>query len=193
MGDVVAAGGTALMITADGNIEQVADGVEVLDLVCAERSFGVHALLSRSPLRLLRRVRGGESSGASWAWRRWSTCKPYRAMRPWLLWRVLRRELGEDALTGIDHVVMVGQESWPIAWHLSKRNPTMTVAWDVPDEVFERFGRHPVVRESAPEPAPDAAPEMAAEAAPELAAEAAPDAAPEGGELAAEGAGVAAD
>jgi hypothetical protein len=148
LGDVVAAGGTAVLVTADGaRTQDLPPGLETIDLVDAERMHGLHMLIARSPMRVLNRLAGRDTSGPSWAWATWSTSKPYRALRPWVLWRVLRRQLDELDIATIDHVVIVGQESWPIAWHLCRRNPAITVAWDVPDEVYERFGRRPIVHE----------------------------------------------
>jgi hypothetical protein len=35
----------------------------------------------------------------------------------------------------------VHQNSWPIAWQLHRRNPAVTISFDVPDDVWRRAGR----------------------------------------------------
>lgn len=146
--EVVRSGGSAVMISADGGGEELDPRVQVIDLLSTEQRTGVNALLSRSPARLVNRLRGRRMSGPSKAWALWSASKPYRVVRPWVLWRTLRRRLDEVDVEHVDHIVLVGQESWPIAWHLCRRNPAITVGWDVPDEVYERAGRTPVRVES---------------------------------------------
>lgn len=141
--EVVRSGGSGVLVSADGGAEELDPRVEVVDLLGTEQRTGVNALLSRSPVRLVNRLRGRQSSGPSKAWAMWSASKPYRVIRPWVLWRTLRRRLDEVDVAHVDHIVLVGQESWPIAWHLCRLNPEITVGWDVPDEVYEKFGRTP--------------------------------------------------
>ncbi len=145
---VVEGGGSALLITAQGTPPpDLPAGVEAIDLVADERRVGVHVLLTRSPLRPVRRLLGRPSGGASLGWRAWSGSRAYRAVRPWVLWRALRRRLDEVDVDALDHVVIVALECWPITWQLCRRQPRATYTWDVPDEVFERVGRRPPQRE----------------------------------------------
>ena len=149
LGEVVAGGGSALMVTADGaRPSGLAAGVESIDLVATERRLGLHPLIARSPWRVARRLAGRPKKGPTWAWSAWSRSKPYRAARPWMLWRALRRHLDAVDPEHVDHLILVGIESWPVAWHLTRRNPAITVGWDVPAEVWQRVGR------AAPERAP---------------------------------------
>jgi hypothetical protein len=146
LGEVMAAGGSALLITADGSVApDLPDGVQTLDLAASERAVGLHPLLTRSPVRFARRLTGGSVSGPTPAWRWWSQARPYRAVRPWVLWRALRRHLDVVAVDRVDHLVIVGIESWPIVWHLCRRNPSITYGWGVPAEVYQRAGRRPPV------------------------------------------------
>ncbi len=146
LGEVVAAGGSALLVTADGRPPPgVPDGVEVLDLAATERRVGVNTVLSRSPTRLARRLAGRPGHGPALVWKRWSRSGPYRAVRPWLLWRALRRHLDVVDVDRVDHVLLVGLESWPVAWQLCRRNPATTYAWEIPAEVYQRAGRRPPV------------------------------------------------
>jgi hypothetical protein len=143
---VVAGGGSALLITADGggrtDGEELDPRVETLDLSAVERSLGVHALLSRDPSRLLHRWRGTTAPpGPSPAWFFWSTCRPYRAIRPFMLWRALRHRLDVVRVGEVDHVLLVHPNSWPIAWQLHRLNPAIEIAYDVPAELWERYGR----------------------------------------------------
>jgi len=140
---VVAAGGTALLITADGGERspELADGVETLDLQAAERSLGLNKVITRDPIRLVRRAQGRPVEGPSWAWARLSSSKPYRMLRPWFLWRALRHRLSVVRVDEVDHVLMVHQNSWPIAWQLHRLNPRVTISYEVPDELFVQHGR----------------------------------------------------
>ena len=153
---VVEAGGSALMITAEGvgRSEELLDGVEMLDLAEAERRLGLNAALARDPSRWLLRAQGRvPPRGPSPAWAWWSTSKPYRMIRPWTLWRALRRhELDRVRVDEVDHVIIVHQNSWPIAWQLRRRNPLISIAYEVPDEVWGRAGR-PIPPPIEPEPA----------------------------------------
>ncbi len=149
LGEVVAGGGSAVMVTADGaRPSGLAPGVESIDLVATERRLGLHPLLARSPWRVARRLAGRPKPGPTAAWSTWSRSRPYRAARPWMLWRALRRHLDAVDPGSVDHLILVGTESWPIAWHLTRRNPAITVGWDVPAEVWQRAGR------PTPQPAP---------------------------------------
>ncbi|HEX2807932.1 MAG TPA: hypothetical protein VHN80_17360 [Kineosporiaceae bacterium] len=151
---VVAAGGTALLITADGGERppELADGVELLDLQAAERALGLNKVITRDPMRLVRRAQGKPIEGPSWAWARLTSSKPYRLLRPWLLWRALRHRLRVVRVDEVDHVLIVHQNSWPIAWELHRLNPKVTISYEVPDELFVRHG-HAVPPALQPEPA----------------------------------------
>ncbi len=139
---VVAAGGSALLITADGAIpDDLPDGVEAIDLVADERRVGLHRVLTRSPARVLRRALGRPAGGPAPLWKAWSGFRGYRAVRPWVLWRALRRHLDAVDPSRVDHVVIVAVECWPITWQLCRLAPAASYAWDVPDEVFERLSR----------------------------------------------------
>src|SRR5450755_236032 len=139
---VMAAGGTALLITAEGGERppELAAGVETLDLQSAERDLGLNRLITRDPVRLVRRAQGKPVEGPSWAWARVSVSKPYRLLRPWLLWRTLRRRLAMVRPDELDHVLIVHQNSWPIAWQLHRLNPGVAVSYEIPDDLFERYG-----------------------------------------------------
>lgn len=147
LGQVIAAGGSAVLVTADGCVpDDLPDGVEAIDLAVDERRVGVHTLLVASPMQLVRRLARRPSGGPATAWLIWSGSRPYRAVRPWVLWRALRRRLDVVDVDRLDHVVILALESWPITWQLCKRQPGATYGWDVPDEVYERVGRHPPPR-----------------------------------------------
>lgn len=142
LGEVVAGGGSALLITADGRVPpNLPEGVEAIDLVAEERRVGVHRLLVRSPVRRLRRLSGRSAPGVAMPWRVWRGSRAYGAIRPWVLWRALRRRLDVVDVDRLDHVVIVALESWPITWQLCRRQPRATYAWHVPAEVYERAGR----------------------------------------------------
>ena len=140
---VVAGGGSALLITADGGGRppELADGVQLVDLQAAERSLGLNKVITRDPVRLLRRLQGRPVEGPSWAWARLSSSKPYRLVRPWLHWRTLRHRLSSVRVDEVDHVLIVHQNSWPIAWQLHRLNPRVTISYEVPDELFAQHGR----------------------------------------------------
>jgi len=153
LNQVVAAGGSALLITADGGerAPELADGVETLDLQAAERALGLNKVITRDPVRLVRRAQGKPVQGPSWAWARLSASKPYRMVRPWLLWRSLRHRLSVVRVDDVDHVLIVHQNSWPIAWQLHRLNPRVTISYEVPDELFLRYGREvPPVLQAEP-------------------------------------------
>jgi hypothetical protein len=144
LNQVVAAGGSALIITADGgaDLADLAPDVETLDLTSGERKLGVNRLLVANPVRLVGRLTGRSlPSGVSPLWARLTASKPYRLARPWLLWRVLRRRLAQVRVGDVDHVIIVHPNSWPIAWQLHRRNPAVTISYEVPDEVWQRAGR----------------------------------------------------
>jgi len=102
---------------------------------------------------LLHRARGLEVNGPAPVWARLSASKPYRMVRPWLLWRVLRRRLDQLHVGDIDHVIIVHQNSWPIAWQLHRLNPAISVSYEVPEAVWTRAGRAAPPRE-AEDPTP---------------------------------------
>jgi hypothetical protein len=116
---VVAAGGSGVLVTADGSPrpEGLADAVAAIDLVAGERRLGLNLLAGLHP----------------GVWRRYRNSKPYRVLRPWLLWRVLRRRLDVVRVGDVDHVLIVHQNSWPIAWQLHHRNPAISIAYELPD------------------------------------------------------------
>ncbi len=138
---VVQAGGSALLITADGSRPPAeALGIEAIDLLSSETRVGVNAVLSRSLTRRIRYLLARRSHQPSGLWRAWSGSALYRAIRPWMLWRALHRHLDEVDAESVDHVMIVALESWPITWQLCRRQPQATYGWDVPEEVFERHG-----------------------------------------------------
>ena len=152
---VVENGGTALMITADGceRPEELHPAVQVLDLQAGERRLGINAVLTRDPARLVQRARGREIAGPSPTWAFVSSSKPYRMIRPWVLWRVLRRRLEQLHVEDVDHVIIVHQNSWPIAWQLHRLNPAISISYEVPDAVWVTADRTPPAHE-ADDPTP---------------------------------------
>jgi hypothetical protein len=152
LNQVVAAGGSALLVTADGGARTpgLAEEVEMLDLATHERTIGLNRLLVRDPARLLARVTGRPvKGGPAPAWARVRASKPYRMVRPWLLWRVLRQHLAQVRVGDVDHVIIVHQNSWPIAWQLHRRNTAITIAYEIPPEVWLRAGRAVPVKGTA--------------------------------------------
>jgi hypothetical protein len=105
----------------------------VLDLRAGERRLGLNALITRDPARLVRRARGRAISGPSPAWGWLSASKPYRMIRPWLLWRVLRRHVDVLRVAEADHVIIVHQDSWPIAGPVGPRGGSRR--WSMVDPV----------------------------------------------------------
>lgn len=138
---VVEAGGSAVLLTADGSgrSPDLAAGVEFIDLAATERRVGLNRLLSREPGRLVAAVTGRGATALSWA--ALIRSKPYRMVRPWLLWRALRRHLAEVRVGDVDHVIIVHPNSWPIAWQLHRRNPALTISYEIPDDVWTGAGR----------------------------------------------------
>lgn len=136
---VVRSGGEALLVTADGGRgEKPAAGVVHLDLLADERRWGPNRLLTIDPRRVAAKLtRRPRPSGATPAWRRWVACRPYRIVRFWVLWRVARRHVDVLRPDQISHVVVVGIESWPIAWHLLRSSPGASIGFSVPAELLE--------------------------------------------------------
>jgi hypothetical protein len=151
---VVENGGEALMITAEGRDRpgELDPRVQVLDLTADERRLGLNKIVTRDPARLVRRARGLEVSGPSPVWARLSVSKPYRMIRPWLLWRALRKRLDVVRVEDVDHVIIVHPNSWPIAWQLNRLNPAVSISYEVPPDVWGRAGR--AVPPPPPEPPP---------------------------------------
>jgi len=140
---VVENGGSAVMITADGGERppELHEAVQILDLQAGERALGPNQLVTRDPMRLVRRAQGRQVGGPSPAWAALSGSKPYRMVRPWLLWRVLRHRLDALRVGDVDHVIIVHQNSWPIAWQLHRRNPAISIAYELPDALWTAAGR----------------------------------------------------
>lgn len=143
--EVVRCGGEAVLVTADGGRgDKPAVGVTHIDLLADERRWGPNRLLTADPRRfaaaLTRRPR---PQGAAPAWRRWVASRPYRAVRYWVLWRVARRRLDVLRPDQVSHVLVVGIESWPIAWHLLRASPEATIGFSVPPELLGSVGVHP--------------------------------------------------
>lgn len=155
---VVQAGGSAVLITANGAPPLPAEtGIECIDLLVSEGQVGVNRVVALTPRRSLGRLRArlhGAPAGrprrpTSRAWQVWARSSFYRSIRPWMLWRALRRRLDDIDPKAVDHILVVALESWPITWQLCRLSPQATYGWDVPDEVYERVGR------PAPEPITD--------------------------------------
>ena len=146
LAEVARSGGEALMVTADGGRGyEPAAGVARLDLLADERHWGPNRVLSSDPRRVLAALtrRSSGPGGAAPAWRWWVASRPYRVVRYWVLWRVARRHLAVIRPDDITHVLVVGIESWPIAWHLLRSSPSATLGFDVPASVFAPPGRQP--------------------------------------------------
>jgi len=168
---VAEAGGEAVLLTADGGRPAARNAaIQRVDLVDRERRLPLNRLAGVSPSRLVRRVAGRRGGGASWAWRRLSGSRPYRVIRPWILWRALRPMLAELAPERTDHVLLVGLESWPIVWNLLRRNETMTYSYDLPigyvDRLRAQNGRPALDAAPGSNPSPSAGPGPDAEGAP---------------------------
>ena len=135
---VVRSEGEALLLTADGGRgDQPAVGVVHLDLLADERRWGPNRLLSVDPRRVVAALtRRPRPRGAAPTWRRWVASRPYRVVRYWVLWRVVRRHLDVLRPDQISHVLVVGIESWPIAWHLLRNSPGATIGFSVPPELL---------------------------------------------------------
>lgn len=140
--EVVRFGGEALLVTADGGRgDQPDEGVIHLDLLADERRWGPNRLLTVDPRRVVAALtRRPRARGASPAWRHWVASRPYRAVRYWVLWRVARRHLDVLRPDQISHVLVVGIESWPIAWHLLRSSPAATIGFSVPAELLAAGG-----------------------------------------------------
>jgi len=131
---VVLSGGEALLVTADGRRGgELPGGVISLDLLADERRWGPNRLLSVDPRRVMAVLtRRKRPPGAAPAWRRWVASRPYRAVRYWVLWRVARRHAEVLRPDQISHIIVVGIESWPIAWHLLRSSPAATIGFSGP-------------------------------------------------------------
>lgn len=134
LGRVVELGGEGLLITADGSARARWPGVDHLDLLSDEMHFGPNRLIAVSPKRVIGKLVGKKVGGRSLLWRRWSASRPYKAVRYYALWHVLRRRLDEVRVEQVTNLVLAGIESWPIAWHLVRAKPDLEMGWDVPEE-----------------------------------------------------------
>jgi len=133
---VVESGGQAVLVTADGGLGVTpAEGVVRIDLAHEEARWGPNALLSFDPRRVLAR-RGSPTQRPAPLWRRWSTSRPYGAVRYWVLWRVLSRHLDQVRPADITHVVIVGIESWPITWHITRGRNDVDVGFNLPKSLL---------------------------------------------------------
>lgn len=136
--EVVRSGGVAVLITADGGRgDKPAAGVIHIDLLADERRWGPNRLLTADPRRIAAALtRRPRPKGASPVWRRWVASRPYRAVRYWVLWRVARRRPDLLRPDQVSHVLVVGIESWPIAWHLLRASPEASIGFSVPPELL---------------------------------------------------------
>jgi len=142
---VVQSGGEALLLTADGGRgDQPASGVTHLDLLADEGRWGPNRLLTIDPHRVMAKLtRRPRPQGAAPVWRRWVASRPYRSVRYWVLWRVAHRHLDVLRPEQVSHVLIVGIESWPIAWHLLRSSPEATIGFSVPVELLGASVDHP--------------------------------------------------
>lgn len=140
--EVVRCGGEALLVTADGGRgDQPATGVIHLDLLADERRWGPNRFLTVDPRRAVAALTGRpRPGGAAPVWRRWVASRPYRVVRYWVLWRVVARHVDVLRPDQISHVLIVGIESWPIAWHLLRTSPLATIGFSVPVELVGADG-----------------------------------------------------
>lgn len=134
LGRVVQLGGEALLITADGSSKARWPGVDHLDLLDDEMRFGPNRLVAVSPKRVVGKLVGKKVGGRSLLWQHWSASRPYKAVRYYALWHILRRRLDRVRVDDVTDLLLAGIESWPIAWHLVKENPDLSMGWDVPEE-----------------------------------------------------------
>ncbi|GEM_PF-2080152 len=136
--EIVRFGGEALLVTADGYRGEPAPiGVTQLDLLADERRWGPNRLLTVDPRRVVAKLIGRPGpQGAAPAWRRVVASRPYRVIRYWVLWRVARRHLDVLRPDQVTHVVVVGIESWPMAWQVMRRSPGATLGFNLPPELF---------------------------------------------------------
>jgi hypothetical protein len=134
LGRVVECGGEALLITADGSSTPMYAGVQHIDLLNTEIRTGLNRAIAISPKRVAGRLVGRRVSGRSLAWQAWHGSRPYKAVRFYLLARLLRPLDDEVRPADVTNVLLAGVESWPIAWQLTQVNPDIEVGWDAPAE-----------------------------------------------------------
>ena len=143
--EVARFGGEALLVTADGFRGDPAPiGVTHLDLLADERRWGPNRLLTVDPRRVVAKlIRRPGPQGAAPAWRRVVASRPYRVVRYWVLWRVARRHLDVLRPEQVSHVVVVGIESWPMAWQVLRRSPDASIGFNLPPELLVADGAQP--------------------------------------------------
>jgi hypothetical protein len=134
LGRVVECGGEALLITADGSSTPMYAGVQHIDLLDAETRLGLNRVIAVSPKRVAGRLVGRRVPGRSLAWRTWHGSRPYKAVRFYLLARLLRSRTEEVRPQDVTNILLAGVESWPIAWQLTQVRPDIEVGWDAPAE-----------------------------------------------------------
>lgn len=134
LGRVVECGGEALLITADGSSTPMYAGVQHIDLLSAESRMGLNRVIAVSPKRVAGRLVGRRIAGRSLAWRGWLRSRPYKAVRFYLLARLLRPFTDDVRPADVTNILLAGVESWPIAWQLTQVNPDIEVGWDAPPE-----------------------------------------------------------
>ena len=56
----------------------------------------------------------------------------YRLLRPYVMWRVARREVVRQVdWSGVEQLVICDSHAIPIGWHLAKRHPRLTVGFEL--------------------------------------------------------------
>jgi hypothetical protein len=116
----------------------------------------------RHPLnRLGRAVRGVSAAAYTKVF-----SKFYRLLRPYVMWRVTRKQVVRQVdWSAVEQLVICDSHAIPIGWHLAKRHPGLTVGFELDRTPYA--DREPVAADAAtvstpaaipPQPAPTPAP-----------------------------------
>ena len=108
----------------------------------------------RHPLnRLGRAVRGVSAAAYSKVF-----SKFYRLLRPYVMWRVTRKQVVRQVdWSAVEQLVICDSHAIPIGWHLAKRHPGLTVGFELDRAPYadrELIGAAAMVSTSATTPAP---------------------------------------
>ena len=91
--------------------------------------------------------------------------KVYRLLRPYVMWRVTRKQVVRRLdWSAVEQLVICDSHAIPIGWHLAKRHPGLTVGFELDRTAYARtvptetVPAETVPTETAPEPSPHTAP-----------------------------------